>query len=108
MTESSGYVETFLATTKRQPEELVAALRLIRAEAVHIGWSQAWKESGRGLVELPQHLRMAVFDLCAAEMAVPERTYAQTWFDGTGEEVTAARVVLTAEGRHLLDLLERT
>lgn len=107
MTDTSQTAETFLFTTKRQPPELIAALRLILAEGVHIGWSKAWQESRQGvLIELPRPIRRAVFDLGAAEMAVPEQVWSQTFTDDSGEEVQAGRLLITAEGRRLLDLLE--
>ncbi|MGW5054737.1 hypothetical protein [Actinokineospora sp. NPDC004072] len=101
--------EEFLFTTRRQPDELAEGLRLVLAEGVHIGWSQVWQESRKGvLVELPQRLRMAVMDLCEAEMATPEQGFAEIGTDDSGEVVHAARVVITQEGRRLLELLEGT
>ncbi|UVS78375.1 hypothetical protein [Actinokineospora sp. UTMC 2448] len=110
MADTAQSAEEFLFTSRRQPRELVSALRLVLTEGVHIGWSQAWQESHRRgvLVELPRDLRIAVFDLSAAGMAVPDPadTRAHSWTDDTGEEVTAGRLVITGEGRRLLELLE--
>lgn len=102
--------ETFLFTTRRPPLDLVVALRMILTELVHVGWSQVWQESLRRgvLIEMPQAVRMAVFDLGAAGMATPEPTdpYSHTWTTEDGEYVHAGRLAITAEGRRLLELLE--
>lgn len=100
----------FLFTTRRSPVDLIAALRLLLTETVHIGWSRVWQESPRRgvLVELPRAARMAVFDLGAAGMAEPDPAdpFSHSWTDESGEDVYAGRFLITAEGRHLLDLLE--
>jgi hypothetical protein len=112
MPERPGACEAavFLFTSRRAPADLVAALRLLLTETVHIGWSQVWQEAPRRgvLVELPRPLRMAVMDLCAAGMATPDPAdpASHTWTDDSGEVVQAGRVLITAEGRRLLDLLE--
>jgi hypothetical protein len=101
--------ETFLFTTRRQPPELVVALGLISKETVCINWSMAWKQGDNGvLIELDNMLRRTVFDLVASGMAVPEQVYAEIYTEEHGEPMQAARMVISSEGRRLLNILEGT